>query len=114
MVVHAVLRLVENMRRAQDGVAESRRLDAEAVPGGKLAIAFALKSRPRIDQREVDVEEDGPRPAVHRLYGPATTTAARSIPCARPAASPTPTVGNRPARGARGRARACVRLRGAQ
>ena len=54
-----------------DRAIEGVRIHVDAVPGAELAIAGSLERRTRMDQREVDVEEDG---LCHRSSsdGPAT------------------------------------------
>ena len=64
--------------------AECLGIDRDVVPRAEVAVADALKRRTRVDQREVDVEEDGAgdrRLCLHYLMlatGPATATAASS------------------------------------
>ena len=63
-----------------DGGIEPPRIDSDAVRGAETLIAFPLKRGPRVDQGEVDVEEDRTDrfTATHEsgVSGPATTTVA--------------------------------------
>src|SRR4051794_22619535 len=84
-VVDAVLRLVEDVRRTENRLAEERRVHRHPVLLAELPVPFALKFRSRINQCEIDIEKDGFGGLRHRSYGPATTTAARagsSVRCA--------------------------------
>src|SRR4051812_46332974 len=66
-VVAGVLGAVEQRRRSGDRLGEARRVHLHAVAGAELAIAVAAEHRPRIDQREVDVEKHRGRGPVHWL-----------------------------------------------
>ena len=71
-------------------VAGSALIDRDSVPLTKAGVAFGLKGGTRIDQREIDIEEDGARRLAHvnvPSKGPATTTAAREGSSARRAAA---------------------------
>src|SRR4030095_2939791 len=57
-LVYVILRRVEHRGGRSYGRIETRAVDPDAVPGAEALVTFALKGRPRIDQREVDVEED--------------------------------------------------------
>ena len=50
---------VEQRRRGRNRTLERERIDGDLVPGTELTVADALKGRPGVDEREVDVEEDG-------------------------------------------------------
>jgi len=85
-----ILFVVEDRRRGSDRGAEARLVDDDAVTPAEARVAFALKRRPRVDEGEVDVEEEGPdRNAQARApsNGPATTMAARDVSSARRAAA---------------------------
>src|SRR4030095_2943333 len=89
-VVYVILRLVEHRGGRSYGRIETRAVDPDAVPGAEALVTFALKGRPRIDQREVDVEEARRQRRGHRgepSYGPATTSAARPTSSVRRAAA---------------------------
>src|SRR6185503_20413310 len=84
-VVNRARRLIQDRRRTRDRAAERVDVDLHAVAGGKPPVPFAAERRTRIDQREIDVEEDGLD--LHSWYGPAMTMAARSGSSARRAAA---------------------------
>src|SRR6185436_9511188 len=77
MIVRRAFGVVEQRRRAGDRRLELQGIDVDVVPLRKCLIAFAAKRRTGIDQREVDVEDDG-LDAAHAEYGPAMTMEARS------------------------------------
>src|ERR1700675_2584155 len=58
-VVRRVVRTIEQRGRARHGGVELRRVDRHPVPLAKRTVAVAAEHRPGIDQREVDVEENG-------------------------------------------------------
>src|SRR5688572_5700139 len=76
-VVDMLLLRVEDDRRGPNGVRKAGRLDDDAMTRAEALIAFALKSWPRIDQREIDVEENSRRHCSEPSYGPATVIVAR-------------------------------------
>ena len=84
-VVYDARRLIENRRRAGDRALEGRDLDLHPVSRGEPPVTLATERRPGINQREVDVEENGA--GRHSWYGPATTIAARSGSSTRRAAA---------------------------
>lgn len=75
----------ERRRGGRDRGLEARGIDRHLVAGAEVAIARALERGPRIDEGEVDVEEDRPcdGPSGHAQappsagVGPATASAAR-------------------------------------
>src|SRR5581483_3517719 len=77
-----VARLVEQARGARHGRLEARRIDLDAVRRAERLVAFAAEDGPGADQREVDVEEDGPRR--HRPRSVAAGTAAGLAVLVRP------------------------------
>ena len=50
---------LEQRRRGGDRAVEGQRVDGDVVPRTEVTVADALERRARVDQREVDVEEDG-------------------------------------------------------
>src|SRR5205814_10461591 len=83
VVVRRSFRIVEHRRGARDGGLEFLRIEVDIVPLRKRLVPFAAEHRPWIDQREIDIEQNGARPRrrftnVHAEYGPAITTLARS------------------------------------
>src|SRR5918993_2012966 len=87
--VDMILLLIEDGRGRQNGSAEQPRVDGNAVAGAEAGVPFALECRTRIDEREVDVEEDAANRWVHASVpsnGPATTMAARDTSSVRGAA----------------------------
>ena len=92
--VDVVARFVEHRGRGSHRRVEPRRIDRDAVAGAELLVALALERRAGIDQREIDVEEDGAGHAglngsgrAIGSYGPAITTDARSGSSTRRAAA---------------------------
>src|SRR5688500_5366354 len=58
VVVDLVFDFVEDERRGGGGGVELRRIDLDARRLARAPVAFCLKRRSRIDQREIDVEKD--------------------------------------------------------
>src|SRR5712691_7069578 len=90
-VVEHLLVVVEQRRRLNHRIVKPRGIDMDTVTAAEAGVAVALERGPRIDEREVDVEEDRGNPARgHRAdgsYGPAMTTAALAGSSDRRAAS---------------------------
>ena len=65
-IVVVRLDLVEYRGRLSDGRPKQRRVDRDTVAGTEVPVALALEGRAGVDQREIDVEEDGARHRVIR------------------------------------------------
>ena len=61
IVIDRLLDFVEDERRGRDRRLKPARVDGEPGIRAETRVSFTLKRRAGIDQREVDVEEDGAR-----------------------------------------------------
>jgi hypothetical protein len=57
-VVDGIARAVQNRCRARDCAIEAARIDVDPVPSTKRMVSFAPERRARVNQREVDIEEN--------------------------------------------------------